>query len=124
MKEATGELNMTLVTIIAIAAVLAFVSLFLPNMLKTVGDKWNTAAGNEINVTVIATGFEVKKNVDMPKHDSIANRLNASDLFANTSFSSSLGSSNTNNSTNTIRRTTPQVSPNFTNIEIPDFLKK
>ena len=52
MKEATGELNMTLVTIIAIAAVLAFVSLFLPNMLKTVGDKWNTAAGNAINVTV------------------------------------------------------------------------
>ena len=56
MKEATGELNMTLVTIIAIAAVLAFVSLFLPNMLKTVGDKWNTAAGNEINVTVQSGG--------------------------------------------------------------------
>ena len=30
MKEATGELNMTLVTIIAIAAVLAFVTFFLP----------------------------------------------------------------------------------------------
>ena len=89
-----------------------------------IGTAVNENIQNEINVTVIATGFEVKKNVDMPKHDSIANRLNASDLFANTSFSSSLGSSNTNNSTNTIRRTTPQVSPNFTNIEIPDFLKK
>ena len=33
MKEATGELNMTLVTIIAIAAVLAFVTMFLPKIL-------------------------------------------------------------------------------------------
>lgn len=46
MKEATGELNMTLVTIIAIAAVLLFVSLFLPNMLKSVGDRWNSANGD------------------------------------------------------------------------------
>lgn len=41
MKEATGELNMTLVTIIAIAAVLTFVTIFLPNILNNVGDKWN-----------------------------------------------------------------------------------
>ena len=32
MKEATGELNMTLVTIIAIAAVLTFVTTFLPKI--------------------------------------------------------------------------------------------
>ena len=87
-----------------------------------IGTAVNENIQNEINVTVIATGFEVKKNIDMPKHDSIANRLNASDLFANTSFSSGLGS--TNNSTNTIRRTTPQVSSGFSNMEIPDFLKK
>ena len=43
MKEATGELNMTLVTIIAIAAVLAFVTFFLPGILNTVGNKWNEA---------------------------------------------------------------------------------
>ena len=48
MKEATGELNMTLVTIIAIAAVLLFVSLFLPRMLNTVGNSWNNSAGNVI----------------------------------------------------------------------------
>lgn len=41
MKEATGELNMTLVTIIAIAAVLTFVTFFLPNILNSVGDKYN-----------------------------------------------------------------------------------
>ena len=49
MKEATGELNMTLVTIIAIAAVLAFVTFFLPDILGDVGDRWNTANQN-INV--------------------------------------------------------------------------
>ena len=49
MKEATGELNMTLVTIIAIAAVLAFVTFFLPNILGDVEDRWNDANQN-INV--------------------------------------------------------------------------
>lgn len=47
MKEATGELNMTLVTIIAIAAVLTFVVAFLPGMLGGVSDKWNDAAGKD-----------------------------------------------------------------------------
>jgi len=94
-----------------------------------IGTAVNENIQNEINVTVIATGFEVKKNVDMPKHDSITNRLNASDLFANTTFSSSIGATSSNTSansgsTNTIRRTTPQVSSGFSNIEIPDFLKK
>ena len=50
MKEATGELNMTLVTIIAIAAVLGFVTFFLPGILNTVGDKWNEAEGTECHI--------------------------------------------------------------------------
>lgn len=50
MKEATGELNMTLVTIIAIAAVLTFVTMFLPKILSSVGDKWDTANGTEVDV--------------------------------------------------------------------------
>ncbi len=41
MKEATGELNMTLVTIIAIAAVLTFVTAFLPNILDSIGGMWD-----------------------------------------------------------------------------------
>ena len=48
MKEATGELNMTLVTIIAIAAVLTFVVAFLPGILSGVGDKWNAAENEAI----------------------------------------------------------------------------
>ena len=47
MKEATGELNMTLVTIIAIAAVLTFVTVFLPRILNNVGDKWNQTDNTE-----------------------------------------------------------------------------
>ncbi len=43
MKEATGELNMTLVTIIAIAAVLTFVVAFLPGILNSVSGRWNDA---------------------------------------------------------------------------------
>ncbi len=50
MKEATGELNMTLVTIIAIAAVLGFVTFFLPGLLNSVGNKWNDAEGSECHV--------------------------------------------------------------------------
>ncbi len=50
MKEATGELNMTLVTIIAIAAVLGFVTFFLPGLLNTVGNKWNDAEGTECHI--------------------------------------------------------------------------
>jgi hypothetical protein len=50
MKEATGELNMTLVTIIAIAAVLTFVTFFLPNILNGVGEKYNNSADTECTV--------------------------------------------------------------------------
>ena len=51
MKEATGELNMTLVTIVAIALILGFVTVFLPNIFSGVGNKWNdsvTDANNAI----------------------------------------------------------------------------
>ncbi|MBQ7136611.1 MAG: hypothetical protein IJO43_01380 [Bacilli bacterium] len=41
MKEATGELNMTLVTILAVAAILAFVTLFVPNILDSIKNTWN-----------------------------------------------------------------------------------
>ena len=44
MKEATGELNMTLVTIIAIAAVLTFVTIFLPRILDSVSESWDNTS--------------------------------------------------------------------------------
>ncbi len=60
MKEATGELNMTLVTIIAIAAVLGFVVIFLPDILGGIGDKWDESTDKTVatprNTTNKSTG--------------------------------------------------------------------
>lgn len=55
MKEASGELNMTLVTVLAVGAILAFAMWFLPDMLKGISDKWNT------NQTVDGTEENVNK---------------------------------------------------------------
>lgn len=53
MKEATGELNMTLVTILAVAAILTFVTLFVPSILNSIQAKWGNDTeiydGNNIN---------------------------------------------------------------------------
>ena len=51
MKEATGELNMTLVTIMAVAAILAFVTLFVPQILDSIQDRWGSNDGTEIPIT-------------------------------------------------------------------------
>lgn len=41
MKEATGELNMTVVTIIAIGAIIAFFWVMWPNIKNTISNTWN-----------------------------------------------------------------------------------
>ena len=91
-----------------------------------VGTAVNENIQNEINVTVIATGFDVKKNSKLTKAD--VKSLNASDFFANPAFSNN----NTTGSANVVatpgatprRSSMPQVSSGFSTIEIPDFLKK
>lgn len=40
MKEATGELNMTVVTIIAIGAIIAFFWIMWPNIQNAINDQW------------------------------------------------------------------------------------
>jgi len=40
MKEATGELNMTVVTIIAIGAIVAFFWFMWPTIRNTINDTW------------------------------------------------------------------------------------
>lgn len=40
MKEASGELNMTLITIVAIAALAALLAAFWPDIEKTIKTKW------------------------------------------------------------------------------------
>ena len=82
-----------------------------------IGTAVNENITNEIQVTVIATGFELTNKLNNSQKASGLN-MNAADLFAG-SFNTS-----TNTQQQTIRRSMPEVSSNFTNIEIPDFLKK
>lgn len=41
MKEATGELNMTVVTIIAIGAIIAFFWFMWPQIRSSISGQWN-----------------------------------------------------------------------------------
>ena len=43
MKEASGELNMTLITIIAVAAIGAIIAALMPIIRKTIENRWNDA---------------------------------------------------------------------------------
>lgn len=40
MKAATGELNLTVITLIAIAAVIAFFWIMWPNIQRSINDQW------------------------------------------------------------------------------------
>ena len=41
MKAATGELNLTVITLLAIAAVIAFFLLMFPQIQKSINSQWN-----------------------------------------------------------------------------------
>ena len=45
MKEATGELNMTVITIIAIGAIIALFWFMWPTIKTTITGTWNSTAG-------------------------------------------------------------------------------
>lgn len=47
MKAATGELNLTVITIIAIGAVIAFFWAFWPTIQDTVRTQWDNATTNQ-----------------------------------------------------------------------------
>ena len=81
-----------------------------------IGTAINENIQGEVQVTVIATGFELKNQpVEPPKMD--VKQLSASDFFS--------GAFNNNVSAAQPRRSSmPQMGSGFTNIEIPDFLKK
>ena len=85
-----------------------------------IGTAVNENIQGEVQITVIATGFELKNQQPEPKTD--VKQLSASDFFAGTFNSTSKAPAQPQQ---TVRRTSmPDVSPSFTNIEIPDFLKK
>ena len=77
-----------------------------------IGTAVNENIQGEIQITVIATGFELKNQ--LPGEEKVERQMpSAADFFAS------------QGSFNSPRRTSiPEVSSNFTNIEIPPFLKK
>ena len=50
MKEASGELNMTLVTIIAIAAIGAIFAALYPTIKTSIQNRWNQTGNNISNL--------------------------------------------------------------------------
>ncbi|MBP3800058.1 MAG: hypothetical protein ILA19_03645 [Bacilli bacterium] len=48
MKEASGELNMTVITIVAIAAIAALFAFLWPGIKNSISNQWNSV-GNDMN---------------------------------------------------------------------------
>lgn len=46
MKAATGELNLTVITLIAIAAVIGFFWLMWPNIQNAINSQWSNISSN------------------------------------------------------------------------------
>ena len=87
-----------------------------PDATVIVGTAVNENIQGEIQITVVATGFEMK-NAQIPDVKTDVKQLNASDFFAGT-FNSSVAAA-----PQPVRRSSFSDA-GFTNIEIPDFLKK
>ena len=51
MKEATGELNMTIVTIVLIGVIAAFFAFFWPTIQESIQDTWNDNATSQQEIT-------------------------------------------------------------------------
>ena len=48
MKAATGELNLTVITLIAIAAVIAFFWFMWPSISNSIQAQWNSVSTNDM----------------------------------------------------------------------------
>lgn len=66
MKAATGELNLTVITIIAIGAVLAFFWAFWPKIQETITNQWNNATDSKENGGVVSYNYENTSTFDLP----------------------------------------------------------
>ena len=49
MKAATGELNLTVITLIAIGAVIGFFWMMWPNIQNSINSQWNDVSSNNRN---------------------------------------------------------------------------
>ena len=93
-----------------------------------VGTAVNENIQGEIQVTVIATGFELKNQ--LPEEKTEVKQLRAEDFFANSSLGATSSSQNTSMFTPSGMGMSQNISTprressSFYNIEIPDFLRK
>lgn len=85
-----------------------------------IGTAINENVQGEIQITVIATGFEMNNKIIEEQKD--IRQLSASDFFAST-FNNPV-QSQPQSQPQVRRPSMPDVASSFTNIEIPDFLKK
>lgn len=53
MKAATGELNLTVITIIAVAAIIAFFWLLWPSIQNSINSQWSNITGGKKVVTYL-----------------------------------------------------------------------
>ncbi len=53
MKAATGELNLTVITLIAIAAVIGFFWVMWPNIKSAINTQWGNISGNSPNGMIV-----------------------------------------------------------------------
>ena len=63
MKEASGELNLTLITIVAIAAIAGLFAFLWPSIKNTINNKWGETASSMSNVNGNVSG-NVNVNVN------------------------------------------------------------
>ncbi len=49
MKAATGELNLTVITLIAIGAVIGFFWMMWPNIQNSINNQWKDVSSNDRN---------------------------------------------------------------------------
>ena len=53
MKDATGELNLTVITLVAIAAVIGFFWVMWPNIQNSLNAHWNNISGTPAGMVVV-----------------------------------------------------------------------
>ena len=55
MKDATGELNLTVITLVAIAAVIGFFWVMWPNIQKSLNAQWDniTSGGAKVSTVIV-----------------------------------------------------------------------
>lgn len=66
MKSAIGELNLTVITLIALAAVIGFFWLMWPSIRSSLNTQWNTVsnrdAAEDFGAGYIVKGYEIVVN--------------------------------------------------------------